>query len=285
MHVIKTYLLPIPEKISKKTSLSFLKKHLCSNRWRVFNDEEIVVIFEFQKKGNLIITDGAEKTIEKWMTENMSEQVILIIDNISSVYNPICLHKKMVVFQNTDTKEHLCLIPEYGIKHYKTIDDISNYFLKWERQMLKMQRRAERKVQKAFTIKNVPQKQIYDDKEELLRYIQGCINEVSLSLKKLDNNTSVHNGLIIMSINEYKNNAIKAKELLMQCQERVEKGNYESGNTIVEEVKKYVLLYKKPLIIIKPHTKGAKKAMKMTTTKTSVRVVETKYGRMPKLKQ
>lgn len=285
MYIIKTYSLPIPEKISKQTSPSLLKVHLCRNRWRVFNDEERVVIFEFHKNGNLIITGGGDKAIGKWMMENISKQVILIIDNISSVYNPIYLHKKMVVFQNADTKEHIFLIPEYYINRYKTIDDVSNYFLKWERQMSKMQRRAERKVQKQLIIKKGTKEQVYEKKEKLLKYIQGYINDVCLLLKELSNDPSVHNGPIIMSVNEHRNNALKAKELLLQCLKQVEKGNYENSNTIINEVNKYVLLYKKPLIRIKPHTAGAKKAMKMTTTKTSIRVVGTKYGRTPKLKQ
>lgn len=126
---MKAYLMSIPDSIQGVSETLNVKASLCGKTWRLFNDEDLKVVFIFQKDGSIIMSQNGVATKSRWEYIKANKAILIEDDSQMLLLHPTFVDDVLFVLQQDGTNDYIILIDEskFGKLMLMTIEAIGNY--------------------------------------------------------------------------------------------------------------------------------------------------------------
>ena len=109
---MKAYIISVPESIQKFSEQINIKAMLCDKSWVVFNDKGSKIVFIFEKKGGLIISENGIVKRAKWNYVKANKSILIENDNQTTLLHPTYVDDILFVMQQDGTEYYIVMIEE-----------------------------------------------------------------------------------------------------------------------------------------------------------------------------
>lgn len=144
---MKTYLLPIPQRLKQHSKVFDVKAVLCKNAWDTINDEGQTQVMIFHNDGSLIVSTNGNVTICDWRIEPLVGTIIISFKDHSDMYNAMMV-QNILVLAKDGSNEVISLVDREnrGIIPNRTVHELTAYFDYQDKQIeLQIEQEKQRK--------------------------------------------------------------------------------------------------------------------------------------------
>ena len=128
---MKTYLMSIPDSIKGISDKLNVKALLCDKSWVIYNDDGIRIVFIFEKKGSIIISQNGVVEKAKWEYVKANKSILIENNGQTLLLHPTFVDDILFILQQDGTNLHIVMIDEKEVERLmlKTTEAINNYLI------------------------------------------------------------------------------------------------------------------------------------------------------------
>ena len=128
---MKTYLMSIPDSIKGISDKLNVKALLCDKSWVIYNDDGIRIVFIFEKKGSIIISQNGVVEKAKWEYVKANKSILIENNGQTLLLHPTFVDDILFIMQQDGTNFHIVMIDEKEVERLmlKTLEAINKYLV------------------------------------------------------------------------------------------------------------------------------------------------------------
>ena len=121
----------IPDSIKGISDKLNVKALLCDKSWVIYNDDGIRIVFIFEKKGSIIISQNGVVEKAKWEYVKANKSILIENNGQTLLLHPTFVDDILFIMQQDGTNFHIVMIDEKEVERLmlKTLEAINKYLV------------------------------------------------------------------------------------------------------------------------------------------------------------